>query len=144
MIAIGCDHGGFELKEHIKKHLDEIGEEYKDYGTYSEESVDYPDCAAPVCEAVLAKEADCGMLFCGTGIGISIAANKYKGIRAALCSDVYSAKMAKQHNNAQIICMGGRVTGPDLACMIADTWLGTEFEGGRHLERVKKIHSIED
>ncbi|MDD6564930.1 MAG: ribose 5-phosphate isomerase B [Clostridiales bacterium] len=143
MIAIGCDHGGFELKEHIKKHLDEIGEEYKDYGTYSEESVDYPDCAAPVCRAIQDKTADKGILICGTGIGISIAANKHKGIRAALCSDVYSAKMTKQHNNANIICLGGRVTGRELAFMIVDTWLATEFEGGRHEARIEKIHKIE-
>lgn len=143
MIAIGCDHGGFELKEHIKKHLDEIGEEYKDYGTYSEESVDYPDCAAPVCKAIQDKTADKGILICGTGIGISIAANKHKGIRAALCSDVYSAKMTKQHNNANIICLGGRVTGRELAFMIVDTWLATEFEGGRHEARIEKIHKIE-
>ena len=143
MIAIGCDHGGFELKEHIKKHLDEIGEEYKDYGTYSEESVDYPDCAGPVCRAVLDKTADKGILICGTGIGISIAANKYKGIRAALCSDVYSAKMTKQHNNANIICMGGRVIGRELAFMIVDAWLSAEFEGGRHQNRIDKIHNLE-
>ena len=144
MIAIGCEHGGFELKEHIKKHLDEIGEEYKDYGTYSEESVDYPDCAAPVCKAIQDKTADKGILICGTGIGISIAANKHKGIRAALCSDVYSAKMTKQHNNANIICLGGRVTGRELAFMIVDTWLATEFEGGRHEARIEKIHKIEN
>ena len=144
MIAIGCDHGGFELKEHIKKHLDEIGEEYKDYGTYSEESVDYPDCAAPVCKAIQDKTADKGILICGTGIGISIAANKHKGIRAALCSDVYSAKMTKQHNNANIICLGGRVTGRELAFMIVDTWLATEFEGGRHAQRIAKIHAAEE
>ena len=143
MIAIGGDHGGSELKEHIKKHLDEIGEEYKDYGTYSEESVDYPDCAAPVCKAIQDKTADKGILICGTGIGISIAANKHKGIRAALCSDVYSAKMTKQHNNANIICLGGRVTGRELAFMIVDTWLNTEFEGGRHEARIEKIHKIE-
>ena len=143
MIAIGCDHGGFELKEHIKKHLDEIGEEYKDYGTYSEDSVDYPDCAAPVCKAIQDKTADKGILICGTGIGISIAANKHKGIRAALCSDVYSAKMTKQHNNANIICLGGRVTGRELAFMIVDTWLNTEFEGGRHEARIAKIHEAE-
>ena len=144
MIAIGCDHGGFELKEHIKKHLDEIGEEFKDYGTYSEERVDYPDCAAPVCKAIQDKTADKGILICGTGIGISIAANKHKGIRAALCSDVYSAKMTKQHNNANIICLGGRVTGRELAFMIVDTWLATEFEGGRHEARIEKIHKIEN
>lgn len=143
-IALGSDHGGFELKGIMIEHLKEKGYEVLDMGTYNTASVDYPDCAGPVCKAILSGEADCGMLFCGTGIGISIAANKYKGIRAALCSDVYSAKMAKQHNNAQIICMGGRVTGPDLACMIADTWLETEFEGGRHEGRVNKIHSIEN
>ena len=144
MIALGSDHGGFELKEHIKEYLTQKGIEYKDYGTYNEGSVDYPDCAAPVCEAVQKKTADCGILVCGTGIGISIAANKHKGIRAALCSDVYSAKMTKQHNNANIICMGGRVIGRELAFMIIDAWLETEFEGGRHADRVAKIHKIEE
>lgn len=144
MIAIGADHGGFELKEHIKKHLDELGLEYKDYGTYSEESVDYPDCAKPVCEAVMDRTADKGILICGTGIGISIAANKHKGIRAALCSDVYSAKMTKVHNNANVICLGGRVTGRELAFMIVDAWLNAEYEGGRHQARIDKIHAIEE
>ncbi len=143
MIAIGCDHGGFELKGHIMEHLKEKGIEFKDYGTYSEASVDYPDCAKPVCEAVQNGTAERGILICGTGIGISIAANKYKGIRAALCSDVYSAKMSKQHNNANIICLGGRVTGRELAFMIVDTWLETEFEGGRHENRIAKIHAAE-
>ena len=144
MIAIGADHGGFELKAHIKKHLDELGLEYKDYGTYSEESVDYPDCAKPVCEAVMDGTADKGILICGTGIGISIAANKHKGIRAALCSDVYSAKMTKVHNNANVICLGGRVTGRELAFMIVDAWLNAEYEGGRHQARIDKIHAIEE
>ena len=144
MIAIGADHGGFELKEHIKKHLDELGLEYKDYGTYSEESVDYPDCAKPVCEAVMDRTADKGILICGTGIGISIAANKHKGIRAALCGDVYSAKMTKVHNNANVICLGGRVTGRELAFMIVDAWLNAEYEGGRHQARIDKIHAIEE
>ena len=107
MIAIGADHGGFELKEHIVKYLTDKGLDVKDFGTYSEASVDYPDCAAPVCKAVQDGTAQCGILICGTGIGISMAANKYKGIRAALCGDVYSAKMTKQHNNSNIICMGG-------------------------------------
>ena len=114
MIAIGADHGGFELKEHIVKYLKDKGVEVKDYGTYNEDSIDYPDCAAPVCKAVQDGTAERGILICGTGIGISMAANKYKGIRAALCSDVYSAKMTKQHNNANIICLGGRVTGREL------------------------------
>ena len=144
MIAIGADHGGFELKVHIKKHLDEIGVEYKDYGTFSEDRVDYPDCAAPVCKAVQDNSADRGILICGTGIGISIAANKHKGIRAALCSDVYSATMTKRHNDANIICLGGRVTGRELAFMIVDAWLNTEFEGGRHEVRIAKIHKIEE
>lgn len=144
MIAIGCDHGGFELKEHIKKHLDEKGVEYKDYGTYNEDSVDYPDYAGKVCRAIQDNEAECGILICGTGIGISMAANKHKGIRAALCSDVYSAKMTKMHNNANVICLGGRVTGRELAFMIVDTWLETEFEGGRHSQRIEKLHKIEE
>ncbi len=144
MIAIGADHGGFELKEHIKRHLDELGLEYKDYGTYSEDSIDYPDCAAPVCRAVQDGAADKGILICGTGIGISIAANKHKGIRAALCGDVYSAEMTKRHNNANVICLGGRVTGRELAFMIVDAWLNAEFEGGRHADRVAKIHKIEE
>ena len=144
MIAIGADHGGFELKEHKKKHLDELGLEYKDYGTYSEESVDYPDCAKPVCEAVMDGTADKGILICGTGIGISIAANKHKGIRAALCGDVYSAKMTKVHNNANVLCLGGRVTGRELAFMIVDAWLNAEYEGGRHQARIDKIHAIEE
>ena len=144
MIAIGSDHGGFELKEHVKKHLEERGIEYKDYGTYNEQSIDYPNCAAPVCEAVQSGAAERGILLCGTGIGISIAANKYKGIRAALCGDVYSALMSKQHNNANILCLGGRVTGRELAFMIVDTWLDAEFLGGRHAARVAKIHEIEN
>lgn len=144
MIAIGSDHGGYELKEHIKKHLEECGVEYKDYGTYSEASVDYPDCAEPVCKAVTSGEAENGILICGTGIGISMAANKFKGIRAALCSDVYSAKMTKEHNNANVICLGGRVTGRELAFMIVDAWRNAEFQGGRHADRIAKIHAIEN
>lgn len=143
MIAIGSDHGGYELKEHVKKHLEEKGIEVKDFGVFSEESVDYPDCARPVCEAVLNGEAERGILFCGTGIGISMAANKFNGIRAALCGDVFSAKMAKEHNNANIICLGGRVTGRELAFMIVDTFFDAEFQGGRHQTRIDKIHAIE-
>lgn len=144
MIAIGADHGGFELKEHIVKYLTDKGLNVKDFGTYSEASVDYPDCAAPVCKAVQDGTAECGILICGTGIGISMAANKYKGIRAALCGDVYSAKMTKQHNNSNIICMGGRVIGRELAFMIVDAWLEAEFEGGRHQKRIDKIHAVEN
>ncbi len=143
MIAIGSDHGGFELKGHIIAHLKEQGIEVKDFGTYTEDSVDYPDCAKPVCEAVLSGEYERGILICGTGIGISMAANKFHGIRAALCTNVFSAKMAKEHNNANIICLGGRVTGIGLADMIVDTFLEARFQGGRHQSRIDKIHDIE-
>ena len=144
MIAIGSDHGGFELKEHIKKYLTEKGIDVKDFGTHSEQSIDYPDCARPVCEAVLREECERGILVCGTGIGISMAAIKFKGIRAALCTNVFSAKMAKEHNNANVICLGGRVTGRELAFMIVDAFMDAEFQGGRHAERIKKIHEIEE
>ena len=143
MIAIGCDHGGFELKTHIMNHLKDTGVEFKDFGCYDENSVDYPDIAEKVGKAVAMGECENGILICGTGIGISIAANKIKGFRAALCSDVYSAKMTKQHNNANIICLGGRVIGRELACMIVDTWLGEEFLGGRHQNRIDKIRNLE-
>ena len=143
MLAIGCDHGGFELKNHIMKHLEERGVAFKDFGTYSEASVDYPDYAKQVCEAIQNGECENGILVCGTGIGISIAANKHKGIRAALCSDVFSAKMTKEHNNANVICLGGRVTGRELAFMIVDAWLDAEFQGGRHADRIAKIHELE-
>lgn len=143
MLAIGSDHGGYELKEYIKKHLDTLGVEYHDFGTYSEDSVDYPDIAKKVGDAIVSGECERGILICGTGIGISIAANKIKGIRAALCGDVYSAKMCRQHNNANILCMGGRVIGRELAYMIVDTYLNEAFEGGRHQNRVDKIHALE-
>lgn len=143
MIAIGSDHGGFELKGYVIKHLQEKGIEVKDFGTYSEDSVDYPDCAKPVCEAVLNGECESGILICGTGIGISIAANKFNGIRAALCSDVFSATMSKEHNNANVICLGGRVLGRELAFMIVDAYLNAKHQGGRHSDRIKKIHAIE-
>ncbi len=143
MLAIGSDHGGYELKEHVKKHLEARGIEYKDYGTYSEDSCDYPDIAEVVCGAVNKGECESGILLCGTGIGISIAANKIDGIRAALCSDVFSASMAKQHNNANIICLGGRVTGRELAFMIVDAWYDDKFLGDRHQNRVNKIHALE-
>ena len=143
MLAIGSDHGGFELKSYIIEHLKGKGIECKDCGTYTEESCDYPDIAKKVADTVLSGECERGILICGTGIGISIAANKVDGIRAALCSDVFSAKMARQHNNANIICLGGRVTGRELAFMIIDTFLEAEFEGGRHQKRIDKIHALE-
>lgn len=141
MIAIGSDHGGYELKCHIIEQLK--GKEIKDFGIYSEESVDYPDIAKVVCEAVKAGECEYGILICGTGIGISIAANKIDGIRASVCGDCYSAKMARKHNNANVLCLGGRVLGTELADMIVDTWLSEDFEGGRHQRRIDKIHDLE-
>ncbi len=144
MIAIGSDHGGFELKNHVIEHLKKKGIEYKDFGCFSEDSVDYPDIAEVTCHAVISGECESGILICGTGIGISIAANKIKGIRAALCSDVYSAKMTKVHNNSNVLCMGGRVLGRELAFMIVDAWLDAEFEGGRHQQRIDKIHALEE
>ena len=135
-IAMGSDHGGIHLKNHLKDYL-----ELK--GTYTEESCDYPDYAAKVGHAVTGGEADLGILVCGTGLGISIAANKIKGVRAAVCGDVYSAKMSREHNNANILALGERVTGVGLAEMIVDVWLHTEFAGGRHERRVEKIMALE-
>lgn len=143
ILALGSDHGGFQLKETIKKHLDETGFTYRDFGTYSLESVDYPDIAQAVAKAVTDGECEKGIIICGTGIGISIAANKVKGIRAALCHDVFSAQMSREHNDANILAMGERVIGPGLALMIVDTWLAANFAGGRHGRRVEKITALE-
>lgn len=142
-IGIGSDHGGFELKEYIKEYLDGIGVECVDYGTYSLDSVDYPDYGKKVAEAVVAKEVDRAIAICGTGIGISISCNKVKGIRCALCGDTYSARMSREHNDANILALGGRVVGKDLALEIVAAWLNAEFTGGRHERRVKKISEIE-
>lgn len=142
-IGIGSDHGGYDLKKYILSHLSENRIEFVDYGTYSKDSVDYPDFAKKVAEAVIKKEVDYGIVICGTGIGISIAANKIKGIRCALCGDVYSARMSKEHNNANILALGGRVIGPDLALEIVDAWIKAEFQGGRHEKRINKISEIE-
>lgn len=144
MLAIGCDHGGFELKGHVMNHLKERGIEVRDFGCYDETSVDYPDIAEQVGAAVVRGECENGILICGTGIGISIAANKIKGIRAAVCGDVYSAKMTKLHNDANIICLGGRVIGRELAFMIVDAWLDTEYMGGHHAQRLEKIKALEE
>ena len=138
-IGIGSDHGGFELKEHLRAHLEEKGFDVKDYGTYSEDSVDYPEIGKKVANGVIEGEVELAILVCGTGIGIGISANKVPGIRCAICSDVYSARMSRAHNNANMISIGGRVVGRDLAFEIIDTWLNTEFEGGRHARRVGKI-----
>lgn len=139
MIALGCDHGGFDLMQKVKAHLEEKGLEYKDFGTYSTESCDYPVYAKAAANAVASGECDRGILICGTGIGISIAANKVKGIRAALCSDCFSAEMTRRHNNANMLAMGARVLGEGLALKIVDTFLETEFDGGRHARRVDMI-----
>ena len=144
MIAIGADHGGFELKEAVKKHLEERKIAYKDFGTYSGEAVDYPVIAKSVGEAVAKGEFECGILVCGTGIGMSIAANKVKGIRAACCSDTFSARFTKMHNNTNILCFGGRVIGAGLAMDVVDAYLDASFEGGRHEKRVNMIMEIEN
>lgn len=142
-IAIGADHGGFNLKKDIVGLLEELGHEYKDFGTHSVESIDYPDVAIPVAEAVAAGEFDRGILICGTGIGIGIAANKVKGIRAALVHDSFSAKATRQHNDSNIMTLGERVVGPGLALDLVETWLDTSFEGGRHSKRVDKMSAYE-
>ncbi|HHY79002.1 MAG TPA: ribose 5-phosphate isomerase B [Thermoanaerobacter sp.] len=143
VIALGADHGGYELKEAIKKYLDEKGIAYKDFGTVSTDSVDYTDYALKVAEAVASGEYSEGILVCGTGIGMCIAANKVPGIRAAHVEDVFSAKAAKEHNNANILCLGGRITGPGLAVMMVEEWLNATFQGGRHQRRIDKIAEIE-
>lgn len=142
-IAIGSDHGGFNLKEEIKTYLAQKGIEVQDYGTHSLESCDYPDIAVKVAEAVAKDKELKGILICGTGIGISIAANKVKGIRAALCHDTFSAKATREHNDANILCMGERVIGRGLALDIVDAWISMEFAGGRHQKRVDKISALE-
>ena len=144
-IALSCDHGGFELKEAIRAHLEEIGVEYHDFGTYAaDEARDYPYAALYACNAIVAGECARGVLVCGTGIGISMAANKVKGIRAACCSDYFSAKYTRLHNDANALCLGGRVLGPGLAIELVDVFLKTEFEGGRHARRVGQIMDIQD
>ena len=142
-IGLGADHGGFELKEAIKEHLQEKGFEVVDYGTYTEESVDYPEIGEKVANAVAAGEVERGIVMCGTGLGISISANKVPGIRAALVSESFSARLSIEHNNANMLALGGRVTGKDLALEIVDVWLKAQFEGGRHARRVGKIGDIE-
>lgn len=143
MIAIGSDHAGFHLKEEIKKHLDKRGIEYKDFGSYSEERVNYAEYAEKVANAIVSGECERGILVCGTGIGISIAANKVNGIRAVACSDFYSAIMSRRHNDTNILALGARVVGVGLATTIVDGWLDEQFEGGRHKERVDYISDIE-
>lgn len=143
MLAIGADHGGINLKEILKNYLDERGIEVKDFGTYDSSSCDYPDIAEKVCGAIVSGECERGILVCGTGIGMSIAANKVSGIRAAHVTDTYSARMAREHNNAHIICLGERITGCDLAVEIVKAYIDAEFLGGRHGNRVDKIMALE-
>jgi ribose 5-phosphate isomerase B len=143
-VAIGCDHGGRELKDEIVRILQKVANiELIDYGTMTLDSVDYPDYAKKVSEAVAGGTIDRGILICGTGIGMSIVANRYPNIRAALCHDHFTAKMSRLHNDANILVLGERVTGKGVACDIVTTWLDTEFEGGRHQKRLDKIREIE-
>ena len=144
MIALGADHGGYLLKEEIKKHLEKMGIDYIDFGTYSSDSVDYAKIAYKTCKSVTSGECEKAILCCGTGIGISMAANKVKGIRAACCSDWFSAKYTRLHNDANALCLGGRVVGAGLALEMVDVFLTTEFEGGRHQRRVDQITAIEN
>ena len=143
MIALGSDHAGLPLKKEIIDLLESMGISYKDYGTYTTDSCDYAQFAQRAAKAVAGGECEKGIICCGTGIGISIAANKVKGIRCACCSDCYSAKMTRKHNDANMIAMGARVVGVDLGRMIAETFLTTDFEGGRHQRRIDQIMEIE-
>lgn len=144
MIALGCDHGGYNLIVAIKKYLDEKGIEYKDFGTYGTESVDYPIYGYKVASAVASGECESGILCCGTGIGISMSANKVKGIRAAVVTNEFCAEMTRRHNNANILCMGGRISSEEEAVKFTDIFLNTPYEGGRHDNRVDMISKIED
>jgi len=143
-VAVACDHGGYELKKEILKHLDERKTKYEDFGAFSTDSCDYPDFAEAACLAVKDGRCACAILVCGTGIGISIAANKIPGIRAACCSDTFSARFTRLHNDANALCFGGRVVGAGLACDMVDLFLDTEFEGGRHQRRIDKITALEE
>lgn len=142
MLALGCDHGGFPLMRETIKYLDEQNIAYKNFGTFSEDSCDYPVIAEAVTCAVNSGECDKGVLICGTGIGMSIAANRFSGIRAALCSDSYSAEMTRRHNDANILVLGARVTGIGLALKILETFLKTPFDGGRHARRVEMLGDL--
>ena len=143
-VALGCDHGGFVLKAKVVETLQKLGAEVVDLGTNNEESVDYPVYAEKVAHAVADKVCELGVLLCGTGIGMSIAANKVKGIRAAVLSDTFSAKATRQHNNSNILCLGGRVVTPEEAAKLVTVWYTTEYEGGRHQKRVDMITEIEN
>ena len=143
MIAIACDHGGLKLKETVKAHLQEKGYEVRDFGTNSTDSCDYPDFGAPAARAVAAGECEKGILICTTGIGMSIVANKVKGIRCGLCSDPLSASLTRRHNDTNVLAMGAGIIGSNLALEIVDVWLTTAFEGGRHQRRIDKVMALE-
>ncbi|ECR7122038.1 TPA: ribose 5-phosphate isomerase B [Listeria monocytogenes] len=143
-IAIGNDHVGIELKPVIVAYLQDLGHEVDDFGAFSNERTDYPEYGKKVAESVAAEKSDLGILICGSGVGISIAANKVNGIRAVVCSEPYSAKLSREHNNTNILAFGSRVVGAELAKMIVQNWLDAEFEGGRHAKRVEMIARIED
>lgn len=143
-IGIGNDHAALEMKNQVMEYLEEKGYEVINYGTNTPESCNYPEFGEKVGRAVVSGEVDCGILICGTGVGISLAANKVKGVRAVVCSEPYSAKLSKQHNNTNILAFGARVVGIEFAKMIIDEWLGAEFEGGRHQTRVDMIMAIEN
>lgn len=144
MIAIGCDHAGYELKCEVMKHLDEKGIDYIDVGCHSSQSVHYPIYAYSLCKKVVGGEVECGILICGTGIGMSMAANKVKGIRAAVCSDEFSTEFTRRHNDANVMCMGARVLETKKAIKLVDIFLGTPFEGGKHKTRIDMIANIEN
>ena len=143
LTAMACDHGGFRLKEDLMTFLKELGHAVEDLGCFDEGSVDYPDFGQAVAQKVSTGEAERGILICGTGIGMSIVANKFPRVRAALVSHVYAARMAKEHNNANILIMGGRIVGPGLAREMVQTWMEAEFQGGRHQHRLEKIEALE-
>ena len=143
-IAIACDHGGFELKKPVIDYLVENGYEYVDFGCNSTASVDYPDYAIPAAKAVANGECDAGILICGTGIGMSLCANKVKGIRAACCSETFSARMTRLHNNSNVLCFGARVVGAGIALDLVKTFVESEFEGDRHIKRIEKVMAIEN
>ncbi len=143
LIAIGSDHAGLEMKKEVIAVLKQMGHEYRDFGTDTPQSVDYPDFGEMVSHAVSQGRAERGILICGTGIGMSIVANKFRNIRAALCNELFSARMSRLHNDANILVLGGRIIGKDLATEIVKTWMVTPFEGGRHENRLKKIQLIE-
>ena len=143
-ILVACDHAALDMKAEVIKHLESQGYKCEDYGTYTKDSCNYPDYAEKVCTDIYNGIGDMGILICGTGIGMSMAANKCKGIRAALCSDTFSAKFTRLHNNANVLCMGARTIGAGLACDIADIFVKTSFEGGRHQTRIDMVMALEE